>query len=178
MHFSLILHFSPQGGWIVCLSSVPSRLLVLNTLWYFPLMLGPVKYLNTPNKISSYSKQNMEIRCSKCRVADGQGLTFVGANGRLTDISPQAHSCLHLPPHTQMQSENTKVHTFKTPHYMTLMRRTIWILRFWLRAVNRNFLNWGQSTLRLSQFHSKSKKPQKAVLSQYKAFWGPFCARG
>ena len=72
MHFSLILHFSPQGGWIVCLSSVPSRLLVLNIFWYFPLMSGPqniwilqTKYLAIPSRIWKYAVQNVELRTDR-----------------------------------------------------------------------------------------------------------------
>ena len=118
----------------------------------------PPEYLDIPNGISSYS--NMERRCSKSSVADGRGLTFVGANGRLTDISPQAHSCMHLPPHTQMQSKNTEVRKFKTPDHMNLMRWTICNLIFWLRALNQKILSRRKINSKMESI--SCKKPQKS----------------
>ena len=64
----------------------------------------------------------MKRRRLKSSVADGQGLTFVGANGRLTDISPPGTQLLLLlmpaPPsnamqkHKSTQIQNTRLSVF------------------------------------------------------------------
>ena len=58
-------------------------------------------------------------------VAPGQGLTFVGANGRLTDNSPQAHICVHTHTH---KCKNTKVHKFKTQRPADCAENTLSLL--------------------------------------------------
>ena len=62
----------------------------------------------------------MKRRCLKSSVADGQGLTFVGANGRLTDISPPGTQLLLMPAppsnamqkHKSTQIQNTRLSVF------------------------------------------------------------------
>ena len=98
------------------------------------------EYTDIPNRISWYSKQNMKRRCLKSSVADGQGLTFVGANGRLTDISPPGTQLLLLllmpaPPwnamqkHKSTQIKNTRLSVF-WDFWEYKWREVIWLELF------------------------------------------------
>ena len=101
----------------------------------------------------------MKRRCLKSSVADGQGLTFVGANGRLTDISPPGTQLLLMllmpaPPSNAMQ---------KTQKYTNSKHQTI---SFFENTSEGRLFGWssfwGLGFLGASNGHFKPKLPRAA----------------